>query len=115
MLAFGRFDHERIGERTGHGRRVEAGVGQTFRNVIDTNAGGGLDGAQIDDALVGHHAIAAGVPATFLKWRCVPDISVRIIRLAWWDWEHAELADAVEDMRLLSAQSFLAKYEGQGS
>lgn len=64
---------------------------------------------------VAPHAIAAGVPATFLKWRFAPEISVRIIRLAWWDWEHDRLADAVEDMRLLSVQSFLAKYEGQGS
>ncbi len=31
------------------------------------------------------HAIVAGVPAKFLKWRFPPEVSARIIALAWWD------------------------------
>ena len=45
------------------------------------------------------YAIVAGVPARFLKWRFEPNISTRIIALAWWDWEHDRLARAIEDMR----------------
>lgn len=56
------------------------------------------------------YAVVAGVPARFLKWRFAPEISARIIALAWWDWEHERLAAAVDDMRRLSAGEFLGKY-----
>ena len=61
---------------------------------------------------VAAYAIVAGVPARFLKWRFTENISERIIRLGWWDWEHDRLAGAVEDMRMLSVEAFLAKWEG---
>ena len=57
------------------------------------------------------YAVVAGVPARFLKWRFAPEISTRIIALAWWDWEHDRLAQAVDDMRALSVEAFLEKYE----
>jgi phosphonate metabolism protein (transferase hexapeptide repeat family) len=60
-------------------------------------------------------AIVAGVAATFQKWRFPLEISTRIIALGWWDWEHDQLAGAVDDMRALSVQAFLEKYEDQGS
>ena len=60
---------------------------------------------------VAPHAVVAGVAARFLKWRFPPEISARIIALSWWDWEHDRLAKAVDDMRALSAEQFLAKYE----
>ena len=63
---------------------------------------------------VAPHAIVAGVPAKFLKWRFAPDISARIIALAWWDWEHDRLAKAVDDMRALGVEDFLAKHEARG-
>ncbi len=57
------------------------------------------------------HAVVAGVPARFLKWRFPLEISARIIALGWWDWGHDRLALAVEDMRVLSAEQFLDKHE----
>ena len=60
---------------------------------------------------VAPHAIVAGVPAKFLKWRFDPKISERIIALAWWDWDHDRLAGAVEDMREMGAEAFVEKYE----
>mgnify|MGYP002079099623 CR=1 FL=1 len=60
---------------------------------------------------VAPYAIVAGVPARFLKWRFPQEISARIIALAWWDWEHDRLAQAVDDMRRLSVEEFLVKYE----
>ena len=60
---------------------------------------------------VAPHAIAAGVPARFLKWRFAPEISTRIIALAWWDWDHDRLGQAIDDMRRLSVEEFLATYE----
>lgn len=63
---------------------------------------------------VAPHSILAGVPARFLKWRFAPEISRRIIALAWWDWDHDRLAGAVDDMRALGVEAFLGKYEAQG-
>ncbi len=57
------------------------------------------------------YAIVAGVPAKFMRWRFEPKISERIISLGWWDWSHDKLATVVEDMRLLSVEAFLEKWE----
>ena len=83
------------GVRIGHGAVVAAGA------VVTKD--------------VAPHAIVAGVAAKFLKWRFEPKISIRIIALSWWDWEHDRLAQAVDDMRVLSADAFLEKYEAQGA
>jgi serine acetyltransferase len=58
------------------------------------------------------YAVAAGVPAQFLRWRFPPEVSGRIIALSWWDWSHDRLADAVADMQMLGVENFLAKYGG---
>ncbi|MGQ0483800.1 MAG: DapH/DapD/GlmU-related protein [Hyphomicrobiales bacterium] len=63
---------------------------------------------------VAPYAIAAGVPAKFLKWRFPPKLSERIIALSWWDWDHDRLAEAVADMRAMAVEAFLEKYENQG-
>jgi phosphonate metabolism protein (transferase hexapeptide repeat family) len=56
-------------------------------------------------------ALVAGVPAKRIKWRFAKSIRTRIIKLAWWDWPHDQLATAVEDMRQLSVEGFLEKWE----
>lgn len=60
------------------------------------------------------YAIVAGVPAQFLRWRFAPEVGSRIIALAWWDWDHERLAEAIGDMRALSPEEFLARHEAQG-
>lgn len=57
------------------------------------------------------YAIVAGVPARFLKWRFPPEIGARIVALAWWDWEHQRLGQAIADMQRLAVDEFLEKYE----
>lgn len=57
------------------------------------------------------YAIVAGVPAHIIRHRQPPEIAVRLIALAWWDWDHDRLRDALPDFRTLTAEAFLAKYE----
>lgn len=57
------------------------------------------------------YAIVAGVPAKFLKWRHPERIASRLKALAWWEWNHAKLHEALPDFRNLSAEAFLEKYE----
>ncbi len=60
---------------------------------------------------VAPYAIVAGVPARRIKWRFPEPIRTRIVSLGWWNWNHDKLAQAVEDMRTLSVDAFLDKWE----
>jgi serine acetyltransferase len=56
------------------------------------------------------YTIVVGVPARPLKRRFSEDIADRLETLAWWNWEHGQLREALEDFRELDVESFLNKY-----
>ena len=56
--------------------------------------------------------IVAGVPAVPIRARFPPKISERLMALAWWDWDHARLREALKDFRSLDAEAFLEKHHG---
>lgn len=58
------------------------------------------------------YMIAVGNPARVLRPRFPAAIAERMMRLAWWDWPHERLGQALADFRGLSAEQFLDKYEG---
>ena len=60
---------------------------------------------------VAPYEVVGGVPAKHIKWRFPKSIRGRIISLAWWDWPHDKLGGAVTDMRELSPEDFLTKWE----
>ena len=91
----------------GHGAIIMPGVSIGHGAVIGAGA--------IVTKDVAPHAIVAGVPARFLRWRFEPSLSARIIALGWWDWEHEKLAAAVTDMQAMSAEEFAKKHEGPKS
>lgn len=53
------------------------------------------------------YTIVAGVPAKPIRSRFPPDIAERIDALAWWDWDHKHLHEALEDFRQLTPEQFL--------
>lgn len=57
------------------------------------------------------YTIVAGTPARPLRLRQPRAIADRLIALAWWNWTHDALRQALEDFRSLSAEAFLEKYE----
>ena len=61
------------------------------------------------------YAVVAGTPAKFIKWRHPLAVADRLQALAWWDWPHDRLHDALPDFRALSAEAFLEKYERVGA
>lgn len=61
---------------------------------------------------VGPYQIVAGVPAVPIRRRLSADLAERMMALAWWDWSHDRLRDALEDFRALSAEVFLERYDG---
>jgi hypothetical protein len=37
-------------------------------------------------------------------------VAEAMMALAWWDWDHARLREALPDFRTLKAEAFLEKY-----
>jgi phosphonate metabolism protein (transferase hexapeptide repeat family) len=60
---------------------------------------------------VAPYTIVAGMPAKVLRLRQPEPIAERLMALAWWDWDHDRIGDALEDFRSLDADAFLEKYE----
>jgi phosphonate metabolism protein (transferase hexapeptide repeat family) len=107
------FREERRAQRVMIGHDVWIGHGAIILPGMKIGHGAVVAAGAVVTRDVAPHAVAAGIPARFVKWRFPPEISSRIIALAWWDWEHDRLGAAVDDMRALAVEDFLAKYESQ--
>ena len=88
----------------GHGAVVMPGVTIGNGAIIGSNAVVTKD--------VADFAIAVGVPARTIKQRFSDDVAGRLDALAWWDWDHERLHQALPDFRKLGIEAFLEKYEG---
>ena len=86
----------------GHGATILAGVS------IGTGAVVGAGAVVSKD--VAPYTIVGGVPAKEIKQRFPKSIQDAMISLAWWDWSHEKLSEALPDFRELSAEDFIAKY-----
>lgn len=87
----------------GHGAIVMKGVTIGNGSIVGSNAVVTKD--------VPPYAIVAGIPAKFIKWRHPASLADRLQALAWWDWEHEAIHQALPDFRRLSTEAFLEKYE----
>jgi phosphonate metabolism protein (transferase hexapeptide repeat family) len=54
------------------------------------------------------YMIAVGVPARVIKPRFPEDIVAALLRIAWWDWDHATLGARLNEMN--HVESFIEKY-----
>lgn len=59
---------------------------------------------------VAPYTIVGGVPARPIRTRFPPRIARQLQALAWWDWEHSALGDALKDFRDLPVEEFIEKY-----
>jgi phosphonate metabolism protein (transferase hexapeptide repeat family) len=57
------------------------------------------------------YAVVAGNPARLIRQRFPAEIAARIQALAWWDWPHERLRQALPDFRSLAPLEFLERYE----
>src|SRR6201992_3200245 len=63
---------------------------------------------------VAPYTIVAGNPARAIKRRFSETVASRLAGLAWWNWDHEALRDALPDFRKLTIEAFLDKYEAAG-
>ena len=89
----------------GHGAIVLPG------RTIGTGAVVGAGSVATKD--VPDYAIVVGNPARVIRFRFPPETAERMKALAWWDWPHERLRQALPDFRRLSAEAFLERYATQ--
>ena len=56
------------------------------------------------------YAIVVGVPARIIRMRFTTEVAAAIKGLAWWDWPHEKLREALPDFRKLDPLDFIAKW-----
>lgn len=102
----------RQARRTVIGPDTWLGHGVIVKPDVTIGAGAVVASGAVVTKDVAPYMIVAGVPAQPLRARYVPDVAERMQALAWWDWSHARLRDALPDFRSMVAEAFLEKYEG---
>lgn len=88
----------------GHGAVILPGV------TIGTGAAVGAGAVVSKD--IEPFTVAVGVAARPIRDRFPDKVKQGLMDLAWWDWEHERLREALADFRALGAAEFVEKYRG---
>jgi phosphonate metabolism protein (transferase hexapeptide repeat family) len=107
------FRAERIAQGVTVGNDVWVGHGAIVLPGVTIGDGAVIAAGAVVTKPVENYAIVAGVPAVKLRDRFPEPVKRQIQALAWWDWPHEQLADAVEDMGRLAVEAFLEKWGEQ--
>ncbi len=99
--------------RTAHiGHDTWIGHGAMVKPEVRVGDGAVVAAGAVVTKDVAPYTIVAGTPAKLLRLRQPEPIAERLIALAWWDWPHERLREALEDFRQLRAEAFLEKHGG---
>ena len=92
------------------GHDVWIGHGATVLPGVTIGNGAVVGSGAVVSKDVAPYTIVGGVPAKLIRERFGQEIAGRFEKLAWWDWDHAKLRDALDDFRMLDADAFLARH-----
>jgi phosphonate metabolism protein (transferase hexapeptide repeat family) len=101
----------RAARRTTLGADCWIGHGAIIKPEVTVGIGAIVASGAVVTRDVAPFMIVAGVPAQPLRSRFAPRVIDRLLALAWWNWDHARLRDALSDFRSLRAEDFLERYE----
>ncbi len=100
----------RRGNRVIIGHDVWIGHGATILPGVTVGNGAVIGAGAVVSKDVVPYTIVGGVPARLIRERFDASLGERMLRLAWWDWDHRRLRDALDDFRSLDASEFVQKY-----
>ncbi|KIN78782.1 DapH/DapD/GlmU-related protein [Sulfitobacter mediterraneus] len=104
------FSHRK--SRIAHiGHDTWVGAGAMVKPEVTLGDGAVVAAGAVVTKDVDPYTIVAGTPAKPLRLRQPRNIADRLVALAWWDWDHDALREALDDFRALKADAFLEKYE----
>ncbi|WP_455269725.1 DapH/DapD/GlmU-related protein [Rhizobium herbae] len=92
------------------GHDVWIGHGSTVLPGVTIGNGAVVGSGAVVSKDVAPYTIVGGVPAKLIRERFGKDIAERFDKLAWWDWDHGKLRDALDDFRMLDADAFLVRH-----
>lgn len=100
----------RAARRTTLGADCWIGHGAIIKPEVSVGIGAIVASGAVVTKDVGPFMIVAGCPATPIRARFSPDLTDRLLALAWWDWSHDALRAALPDFRALKVEAFLERY-----
>lgn len=106
------FFARRKARRTTIGPDTWLGHGAIVKPEVTIGAGAIVASGAVVTRDVAPYMIVAGIPAVPLRERFPPRVAERLLALAWWDWSHDRLRQALDDFRGLPAEAFLERHGG---
>lgn len=100
----------RSARRTVLGPDCWIGHGAIIKPEVTVGMGAIVAAGAVVTRDVAPFAIVAGCPAAPIRDRFPPHLAERLATLAWWDWSHDRLREALPDFRRLGAEAFVEKY-----
>ncbi|WP_316859859.1 DapH/DapD/GlmU-related protein [uncultured Cohaesibacter sp.] len=93
------------------GNDVWIGHGATILPGVSIGDGAIVGAGAVVSHDVPDYMVFGGVPAEPIKERFPKEIAMELKAIAWWDWSHEALREALEDFRNLPVEKFVETYK----